>query len=315
VVELKRHLTYETQIELLQSRGLGFENYAPVLEDLKRIGYYRFSGYSFPLRDPESLGFARGAKFEHAIKFYEFDSLLRNVLLKGLSELETAFCAQVSYVLGKRNPEGHLYTEFLDEITCSEPETHNLGKTKHEAWLSKFRRLESFAKEEDFVRHHKEIYKNKIPIWVATEFMDFGNTVRLFHLMKKDDRYSIAKYFNINNDQAGVLESWMISLNGLRNKCSHHNRVWNAKYAIPKKPAPGMVDQIFQHYFGLDENQLSKIYSQFVVLAYLLLSQCNSNTWAKDAKRVFLTFGDIFGFTLENSMGFPEGWESLTIWN
>lgn len=315
MLALKTHLTYEAQITLMSDRGFNFSDTEQVLATLKRLGYYRLSGYTLPLREPESDNFAPNAKFDDALKLYEFDKKLRNTLFEGLSELETSFRAQVAYFLGRRSAEGHLYPEFLDEISCAALDPTNGSRTVHEAWLHKFRKLESFAKAEAFVRHHKDVYEKRIPIWVATEFMDFGNTVKLFQLMKKEDRLEIAEFFGVSNDQAGVFESWMIALNDLRNKCSHHNRIWNSKSAIPKKPATSMVTCTFWHFLELDDEKLSRIYSRIIVLAYLLRSSQNSNTWSSEAKQTFLRFGTVFEFTVENSMGFPDRWESLTIWN
>ena len=42
----KPHLTYEEQIELLRDRGLIISNPAQAIRHLKRIGYYRLSGYT-----------------------------------------------------------------------------------------------------------------------------------------------------------------------------------------------------------------------------------------------------------------------------
>lgn len=313
--ELKTHLTYEAQITLMSERGLNFSDTEQVLSTLKRLGYYRLSGYTFPLREPGSDNFAPNAKFDDALKLYEFDKKLRNILFEGLSELETSFRAQVAYILGRRSAEGHLDPEFLDETSCAALDSTNGSRTAHEAWLQKFRKLESFAKAEAFVRHHKDVYEKRIPIWVATEFMDFGNTVKLFQLMKKEDRLEISEFFGVNNDQAGVFEAWMIALNDLRNKCSHHNRIWNSKSAIPKKPATSMVSYTFWHLLEQDDEKLSRIYARVIVLAYLLRSSQNSNRWSSEAKQTFLGFGTVFEFTVENYMGFPDRWESLPIWN
>jgi hypothetical protein len=43
-------LTFEDQLELLKSRGLEVANDTLALEYLHRFGYYRFSGYWYPLR-------------------------------------------------------------------------------------------------------------------------------------------------------------------------------------------------------------------------------------------------------------------------
>lgn len=46
----KPHLSDDKQLALLRDRGLTIEDPAQAVSDLKRIGYYRLSGYLYPLR-------------------------------------------------------------------------------------------------------------------------------------------------------------------------------------------------------------------------------------------------------------------------
>jgi len=47
---LKRWLSFTDQLELLQARGLHVDDRAAALDYLERLGYYRLSGYWYPLR-------------------------------------------------------------------------------------------------------------------------------------------------------------------------------------------------------------------------------------------------------------------------
>jgi abortive infection bacteriophage resistance protein len=46
----KPYRTYQQQLELLKSRGLEITNDNVALEYLRRLGYYRLSGYWYPCR-------------------------------------------------------------------------------------------------------------------------------------------------------------------------------------------------------------------------------------------------------------------------
>ena len=46
----KPHLTLDQQITLLQSRGMAVQDIPKAKHYLQRLGYYRLSGYWFPLR-------------------------------------------------------------------------------------------------------------------------------------------------------------------------------------------------------------------------------------------------------------------------
>ena len=46
----KPYLTFKQQLDLLKSRGLEVTNDSVALEYLRRLGYYRLSGYWYPCR-------------------------------------------------------------------------------------------------------------------------------------------------------------------------------------------------------------------------------------------------------------------------
>lgn len=48
----KPHLTYDRQLARLGDRGLSIADPAAAIADLKRIGYYRLSGYLYPFSPP-----------------------------------------------------------------------------------------------------------------------------------------------------------------------------------------------------------------------------------------------------------------------
>jgi abortive infection bacteriophage resistance protein len=81
----KSHLTFEQQLELLKSRGLGVTNDIKAIEHLRRIGYYRLSAYWHPLRKltrttdsicKQEDEFVTHAIFQHAVELYIFPTFL-----------------------------------------------------------------------------------------------------------------------------------------------------------------------------------------------------------------------------------------------
>ena len=319
---LKRHLTYQDQIARLKQRNLTYENHDKVLEVLRTVGYYRFSAYTYPFRLPvvDEKGkvvarlddFQVGATFEDALKLYEFDQRLRLLLQDALEVIEVAFCAHVGYVLGKRSPDAHLNIEDLETEFCHSE--NQWGKPRHIDWVRRYDKLKKHARTEDYVQHHHSTYGDSIPIWAATEFLDFGSIVSLFEMMKKADRLEIAQSFGLKNDQFGILHSWMLSLNDLRNRCAHNNRVWNRVSRLPRKPSPQMTSAEFRHFMDLSESQQSNLYGISAVVAYLVRKIDPLSPWPRRAKHEFEGFGNVFGMTLETTMGFPDGWQNEALW-
>lgn len=97
------------------------------VQELKRIGYYRLSGYLYPLRKiapdnsgktrskrPESLDtYVDGAAFEDGVRLHDFDHRVTQVLLDEAQQIEIGLRVKIGYVLGKRSPLAHLDTAVL----------------------------------------------------------------------------------------------------------------------------------------------------------------------------------------------------------
>ena len=116
---LKPWLAFASQLNMLQARGLEFEDRAAALDYLERLGYYRLSGYWYPLRavDPAASqaqgkavrldGFVPGSRFEDVVRLYVFDKKLRLLALDALERIEMAVRVDVAHLLGQRDPAAH----------------------------------------------------------------------------------------------------------------------------------------------------------------------------------------------------------------
>ena len=77
----KPFLSYPAQLSLLKSHGMVFTDEAKALHLLEKIGYYRLSGYWYPLlTDKEKHIFKPDAEFETAFSLYKFDRELRKLV-------------------------------------------------------------------------------------------------------------------------------------------------------------------------------------------------------------------------------------------
>ena len=96
----KQIQTFAAQISILKQRGMTFCNETDAEAWLKRVSYYRMSGYWYPLlADRENHIFKQGATFEQAVMLYEFDSHLRRVMSSYLERIEVAVRTQMAYVM------------------------------------------------------------------------------------------------------------------------------------------------------------------------------------------------------------------------
>ncbi|GAA1246423.1 abortive infection bacteriophage resistance protein [Microbacterium phyllosphaerae] len=322
---MKPHLPYDEQLAKMLGRGLTSEGRPAAIAALKRIGYYRLSAYTYPFREPpteadveikrtRSERFRAGARLEDALHLYEFDRKLRAVLLQALQEIEVGFATKVGYTLGKRAGDGHLKMEHLDQSACCRVTRD--GVTEHAAWVQRYEKLRKDAMDEEYVKHHILHYDGEIPIWVSTGFMDFGCLIRLYSLMDGRDRKKIAYELGLKGNGSDTLHRWLRALNILRNNCAHSNRIWNrATVDVPPKFSPQVAAGQLHHLNDLENHQRQKIYLLIALTAHLQRAVNPTSTWAwstlvTQAKKL----GNVGGMTLENTMGFPVGWQDLELW-
>ncbi|TFE24721.1 Abi family protein [Cohnella luojiensis] len=99
--ELKPPATYKEMIDILRSRGLKVGNENRATDILKRINYYRLTGYLLPYKINEEK-YIDGTVFEHVVELYDFDMRLRSLLLDIFEYVEVSMRSQISYHLAHK---------------------------------------------------------------------------------------------------------------------------------------------------------------------------------------------------------------------
>lgn len=326
----KPHITYQEQLELLKSRGLQVLDDAAALNALRAIGYYRFSGYLYPFRElmepheiqalPEVERSPRkfrhdsirvGVTFDHVLALWKFDRELRGVILDGADLLETALRAQVAYILGARDPFGHLHRESLDEPSCSKRITR--GGVKREAfssWIHGYGKAAAHAANDDFARHFKARYAgSQFPIWIASEFLEFGHLLALVRLLKREDRNRVGRAFGFTSGD--LLAASMTSCKGLRNTCAHFSRTWNR--AVPSKPPAKPPIASDSDLVGWGKLDHSRVYSVCLLMAVMIRNINPQSAWPQRFRELLLRFPPVPYVGVEDT-GAPSGWSDLPVW-
>lgn len=303
---------------------------------LRRIGYYRLSGYWYPFRvtpkagDKPTSDFIQGTEFDEALRFYAFDERLRTALFECIAQVEVALRFELGHRLGKHGPFAHLDEAHFDPgfIASHRRGCNRLGcgescqreESDHEEWLDRQRNTESVSTEA-FAAHFRENYGEPLPIWVATEVMSFGKLTKLLDGLESTERELLAADWDIL-DQAGqgdasVLSNWMEHLRQVRNVCAHHARVWNRNInAIIAIPAG--VEELQHLAAGTSQpkgdNPLSlrRVYGTFAILTHLL-AVIDVPEYYRQRLRQVLTEFLIEHPSSRTNMGFPRGWDNELI--
>ena len=314
----KHRISFEEQLQRLQARGLQVTRRDKALDYLERVGYYRLSGYWYPMRQidrdaPKVKGvavrrdtFIPGSCFEDVVRLYVFDKKLRLLALDALERIEMAVRVDVAHQLGKRHPCAHKLPECLDGNFAKKPirKGKDAGKTKHEVWLNKYDALLKRAHGGTFVAQHEEKYSGCLPIWVAIEVWDFGLLSHLFECMKNEDQQAIAVQYGAKDGRA--FAQWLRSLNFIRNVSAHHSRLWNINM-LELSPVPSDWPA---------ELNRARAFFYFSLMQHLLGVICPNSTWGERVKRLLREEFPMPGneaWSLAD-FGVFEQWETWPLW-
>lgn len=288
----------DEQLVLLVDRGLpdagGFRH------ELETIGYYRLSGYWYNFRQPSSIGsgrsdtFVPGASMASVVALYQFDEQLRRAVWNAISPIELAVRAAVGHQLGKIDAFSHLERRSLHA---------RVNLEGHATFIAQVQ-LAQRRSHEEFVRHFHTKYDGTLPVWVVTEILQFGQTVKLYEFAAYERRRLIAEGFGARADE---LLSWLRSLNIVRNVVAHHGRLWNRSIGVQpqlnrRSPSP------LKHAQGRSD----RIYGVLAITAYLL-RQLKSEGPIAQLRCALSGLPEIAGVT-PAMMKMPDHWQDLEIW-
>lgn len=314
--DIKPHLTLPEQIALLKKRGMIINDDAVAMATLERLGYYRLSGYFYPLRKTQPRGtpgrqdeFQEGTSLELIDQLCEFDRELRLLVLDAVERIEVAVRCDIAHRLGQRHRLAHEQPAELDQKFCTviNPRT---GRTNYDDWLLKLSALLQRAQKEDFVKHHVDKYGGKMPIWVLTEVWDFGLLSKFFAGMRYKDQTFIARRYGLG--EAKYLVSWLRAINFVRNVSAHHSRLWN-RNIIERPGFPAAQPHHYLHHLSGNTHAQTRIYGTLCVLKSMLDRISPSHNWAQRVVELSQRFPKSDLITLD-AAGFPTLWNDLALW-
>lgn len=223
---LKPPLSYEEQIERLKNNGVDISDPETALTVLNESNYYRLTGYALQFRiDPQKSRYQTGTSFEKIHNLYMFDTELRNLLKPYLEKIEILCRTRIAYGFSMNKCLTPPHDGHYDE-------SNFYYKVGHQRIIESLQREENYNRDSLIVKHHREKYENKMPLWVCVEIMSFSNLSKLYNAMYISDKKSIAATFSTRDE---ILSNHLHCLSNLRNKCAHGARLYNSVYNPPPK--------------------------------------------------------------------------------
>ena len=162
------------------------------------------------------------------------------------------------------------------------------------------------SSKEVFVEHFRNQYGNDhpyMPVWVATEIMTFGHVLTMYQGAPNSIKKSIAAPLGIHD---GVLGSWLLSLNTIRNICAHHSRLWNR--SLGTKPMIPKNDTDWHDPISVGND---RVFGVLTILKYCMDRIAPQSSWTVRLFELLDQYPDI----PTKSMGFPEDWKTCPIWS
>ena len=292
----KPFLTFEQQADLLMNdRGMVADR-DDLINHLRDVGYYRLSGYWHIHKKQGSDEFQEGTTFRRVWDMYVFDRQFRLVVFDAVEHVEVYMRTQLAYILAEQTgPFGFLDRGKLPRL--SEKRYGHFIEKCHDTY-GRAKRGEPFAKHfhNKYGDHH-----DLPPYWILVNVMDFGMVVALYKGSPVLVRKQIAHNLGINTT---VLDSWLLTVNTVRNICAHHGRLWNRTIGNPPKipRSPKLHDPY--------DVKNDKMFGTLTMLSYLLERIAPDTSWRKRLLDM------MFGLTRRNQerMGFTGEWRECLLW-
>ncbi|MCG8333789.1 MAG: Abi family protein [Proteobacteria bacterium] len=255
--------------EILKNRGLTINDTDKINRYFDFIGYFRLSAYFSPYQHTKDQ-FNEGVQFEDILKLYVFDRKLKLVLMDAIERIEVAIRSVINNYMSVSNNDPHW---FLDESYFD-----NYSQTKGKSFQNHQGLLDSISssitKQNDAlpVVHYQSKYSEPTypPGWIVMELLTFGQVSKMYSILKTTHKKKIAKKFKTSWQ---LLEAVLGTLTVIRNKCAHHQRVWNVKISYP--PSDIVMKKIASSYTG---DKTAPCVAYFMI--WFLLKRMNTKpTW------------------------------------
>jgi abortive infection bacteriophage resistance protein len=159
---------------------------------------------------------------------------------------------------------------------------------------------------ETFVQHFRNKYTSEPhpPLWMMVEVMTFGQLFTMYRQLQTSEQKVIAASVGL---AAPVLESWLHTLNYIRNAVAHHARLWNRQ--IPIKPMMPWKKHRPEFHTPLPIAN-DRVFGVLSLLRYLMLNVAPQSRWSQRLIALFDDYADI----PYRDMGFPANWKDYSLW-
>lgn len=282
--KIKEPISFDLQVEAIKNKGFIVDNKNECKEFLLEANYYRVLAYLLPFKQSDK-SYIKEINFKRIQKMYEFDSEIRALLFSTIEHVEFYLRTQFSYYFTMKY--GSL--GYLKEDNFSE-------KHNHEKFINKLNEYIEKNQKSPIVKHHKEKYDGKYPLWVIIEYFSISSISYFYADLKTQDKKYLAR--TLFNTSFECLRNWLICLTGLRNRCAHYARLYYWNFLFKPK-----------QYSTLNYTFDNSLFSQIYLLKQLYPSKEKwENEFLTELEKLINKYGDDISL---KHMGFPINWKEI----
>lgn len=251
---LKEPLNFKNQTTQLVKHGVIIKDYDFAEKILYEVNYYRLTGYLVSIRKSKNdSDLKQKVDFDKLYSTYKMDNELKLFLFNILIKIELSLRTTIAY---EYSMSKCIYPPH-DQHYC---ENNYYNKKGFYDTLNSLKITKNYNKNSLVIKHHKEKYSSKMPLWVLVEFMSFSTLSKYFSCMYHSEQKLIANKLKINYQ---LLPNWLHCLSVLRNYCAHGARLYNVEF----KPSVKLGRSFLKHNPDVKNNTLfSYIYIMFKIL-------------------------------------------------
>lgn len=267
---------------------------------LRHVSYYRLSAYWLYFEVPKGADgprFRPGTTFGRVTALYDFDRVLRRLVMRGTEHVEVALRGSWAYQMAHVG-NGHSYLDPALYLSRKEFDA-NVRKLTTDVARS----------NETYINHYRQHYTDPQlpPAWMVAEMMSFGQLSRWYsNLASRSLRNAIAAPLALPET---VLVPLVRHVTDIRNICAHHGRLWNRGFLQPPKLAQKPVD--LNQSLDLSATQApAKLYNALTMVAHIVRTVAPNSDWAV-ALRAHLRANPESD---QAAMGFPTDWDERPLW-
>ena len=243
---MKKYLSIEEQIELLEKKNLNFKSKKKAKEALQSIGYYKLiNAYKIPfISEKDGIKeYREGVCFEDLYNLYEFDRKLKIIVFEATTNIEINIKSFIADVISKKygvDEKKYLKKENFSTDVSDDDFSFATMKMQIKKAISK-----QIENNNPSIVWYKEKY-NYFPFWVVSNILTLGTISKIYSKLKEEDKIIIAKNYKLPYD---YIESYLMHVNMVRNICAHNSVLYryNSKNSLPQK-----IDKVKRIYETLE---------------------------------------------------------------